>query len=56
MGAAIAEKSSDEQLMSELDAKAQAGLNLALARGGDQAAVNIGEKMQFFGGRAKAVE
>ena len=56
MGAAVAEKSSDEQTMSELDMKAQAGLNLALARGGDQAAVNIGDKMQFFGGRAKAVE
>ncbi|MBR0260574.1 MAG: DHH family phosphoesterase [Selenomonadaceae bacterium] len=56
MGAAVAEKPSDEQSMSELDTKAQAGLNLALARGGDQAAVNIGEKMQFFGGRAKAVE
>lgn len=56
MGAAVAEKSSDEQTMSELDTKAQAGLNLALARGGDQVAVNIGNKMQFFGGRAKAVE
>ena len=56
MGAAVAEKSTDEQTMSELDMKAQAGLNLALARGGDQAAVNIGDKMQFFGGRAKAVE
>ena len=56
MGAAVAEKPSDEQSMSELDIKAQAGLDLALARGGDQVAVNIGEKMQFFGGRAKAVE
>ena len=56
MGAAVAEKPSGEQSMSELDAKAQAGLNLALARGGDQVAVNIGDKMQFFGGRAKAVE
>ena len=56
MGAAVAEKPSDEQSMSELDTKAQAGLNLALARGGDQAAVNVGDKMQFFGGRAKAVE
>ena len=56
MGAAVAEKPSDEQAMSELDVKAQAGLNLALARGGDQAAVNVGDKMQFFGGRAKAVE
>lgn len=56
MGAAVAEKSSDEQSMNELGVKAQAGLDLALARGGDQAAVNIGDKMQFFGGRAKAVE
>ena len=56
IGASVAEKPSDEQTMSELDTKAQAGLNLALARGGDQAAVNIKGKMQFFGGRAKAVE
>ncbi|MBR6887442.1 MAG: DHH family phosphoesterase [Selenomonadaceae bacterium] len=56
MGASVAEKPSDEQSMSELDTKAQAGSNLALARGGDQVAVNIGDKMQFFGGRAKAVE
>lgn len=56
IGASVAEKPSDEQTMSELDTKAQAGLNLALARGGDQAAVNINDKMQFFGGRAKAVE
>lgn len=56
MGAAVAERHSNEQTMSELNTKAQAGLDLALARGGDQAAVNVGEKMQFFGGRAKAVE
>ena len=56
MGAAVAEKPSDEQSMSELDAKAQAGLQLALGRGGDQAAVSIDDKTQFFGGRAKAVE
>ena len=56
IGAGVAEKSSDEQTMSEPEEKAQAGLNLALARGGDQAAVNVGDKMQFFGGRAKAVE
>ncbi|BBB90619.1 MAG TPA: DHH family phosphoesterase [Methylomusa anaerophila] len=35
---------------------AQAGLDLALGRGGDQAAVNIDGKVQFFGGKAKAVE
>ena len=56
MGAAVAEKSSAEQSMSELDARAQAGLQLALGRGGDQAAVSIDDKTQFFGGRAKAVE
>ncbi|MBE8955029.1 MAG: DHH family phosphoesterase [Quinella sp. 2Q5] len=56
MGAAVAEKNSDEQSMSELGEKAQAGLQLALGRGGDQVAVNINDKTQFFGGRAKAVE
>ena len=56
MGAAVAEKSSDLQSMDELDEKAQAGLQLALGRGGDQVAVNIDDKTQFFGGRAKAVE
>lgn len=56
MGAAVAEKPSAEQSLGELGEKALAGLNLALARGGDQVAVNIGDKMQFFGGRVKAVE
>ena len=56
MGAAVAEKPSAEQSMNELGDKAQAGLDLALARGGDQVAVNIDDKIQFFGGRAKAVE
>lgn len=56
MGAAVAEQPSSKQSLGELGEKALAGLNLALARGGDQVAVNIGDKMQFFGGRAKAVE
>ena len=56
MGASAADKPSVEQSIGELGTKAMAGLNLALARGGDQVAVNIGDKMQFFGGRAKAVE
>ena len=56
MGAAVAEKPSPEQSLGELGEKAMAGLNLALARGGDQVAVNIDDKTQFFGGRAKAVE
>lgn len=56
MGAAVAEKNSAEQTMSELESKAQAGLQLALGRGGDQVAVSIDDKTQFFGGHAKAVE
>ena len=56
MGAAVAEKHSSEQTISELDEKAQAGLDLALGRGGDQAAVRIDDHTRFFGGRAKAVE
>lgn len=39
-----------------LGQKAQAGLDLALGRGGDQAAVYADGKMQFYGGKAKAVE
>ncbi len=52
MGVAVA----DSQTMEELGSQAQAGLDLALGRGGDQVAVQIGGKTQFFGGRAKAVE
>jgi len=52
MGIAVAEN----QTMAELGAQAQAGLDLALGRGGDQVAVMMNGKMQFFGGRAKAVE
>lgn len=36
--------------------RAQAGLDLALGRGGDQVAVDIAGKKQFYGGKAKAVE
>ncbi len=56
MGASAADKPSAEQSIGELGTKAMAGLNLALARGGDQVAVNLGDKMQFFGGKSKAVE
>lgn len=35
---------------------AQTGLDMALGRGGDQAAVKIGEKLTFYGGRSNAVE
>lgn len=51
IGAATGENS-----VAELGQRAQAGLDLALSRGGDQAAVNISGKVQFFGGKAKAVE
>lgn len=51
IGAATGEVS-----IAELGQRAQAGLDLALSRGGDQAAVNISSKVQFFGGKAKAVE
>ncbi|MBR3745752.1 MAG: diguanylate cyclase, partial [Selenomonadaceae bacterium] len=56
MGAAVAEKNSSEQNISEVAEKAQAGLDLALGRGGDQVAVRMDDRTQFFGGRAKAVE
>lgn len=52
MGVAVA----DCQSMADLGTQAQAGLDLALGRGGDQVAVQMGGKTQFFGGRAKAVE
>jgi len=42
--------------MSQLGEQAQAGLDLALGRGGDQVAVQIDSKTQFYGGKAKAVE
>lgn len=42
--------------LAELGDQAQAGLDLALGRGGDQVAVQIDGKMQFYGGKAKAVE
>jgi cyclic-di-AMP phosphodiesterase len=35
---------------------AQAALDVALARGGDQAAVQSGERLVFFGGKTNAVE
>lgn len=46
----------DLPTMSALAQRAQAGLDLALGRGGDQAAVHVDGKMQFFGGKAKAAE
>ena len=52
MGVAVAE----EQPMEELGSQAQAELDLALGRGGDQVAVQKDGKNQFFGGRTKAIE
>ncbi|WP_294157618.1 DHH family phosphoesterase [uncultured Selenomonas sp.] len=52
MGVAVAE----DQTLAELGRQAQAGLDLALGRGGDQVAVWMSGKTQFFGGKAKAVE
>lgn len=46
----------DEPSIAALDQRAQAGLDLALGRGGDQATVHIAGKMQFYGGKTKAVE
>ena len=56
IGVAVAEKNPAEQSMTELGKQAQERLNAALARGGDQVAINIEGKPQYFGGRTKAVE
>ena len=56
MGVAIASKPSADLSMADLGVEAQTGLDLALGRGGDQVAIRIDGKSQFFGGRAKAVE
>ena len=56
IGVAVAEKRSNVQSMSELGTQAQERLNTALSRGGDQVAMMLDGKMQYFGGRAKAVE
>lgn len=46
----------DEPSFAGLAQRSQAGLDLALGRGGDQAVVHAGGKLQFYGGKAKAVE
>lgn len=46
----------DAPTFMELGQRAQAGLDLALGRGGDQATVNIKGKLEFYGGKARAVE
>lgn len=56
IGVAVAEKRSNVQSMAELGVQAQERLNAALARGGDQVAISLDGKVQYFGGRAKAVE
>lgn len=56
IGVAVVDKNSDEQSMTELGKQAKERLNAALARGGDQVAVYLDGKPQYFGGRAKAVE
>ena len=46
----------DSDSTANLGTKAQNQLDLSLGRGGDQVAVLINGKTQFFGGKAKAVE
>lgn len=48
--------SSIGKTMTERGQKAQTGLDLALGRGGDQAAVYMNDEVQFYGGKAKVVE
>ncbi|TVY10718.1 DHH family phosphoesterase [Paenibacillus cremeus] len=40
----------------ELGQWAQISLDMALGRGGDQAAVKVGERLSFYGGRTNAIE
>lgn len=42
--------------LTELGTLAQTSLDMALGRGGDQAAVKAGERLSFYGGRSNAVE
>lgn len=46
----------DEKSFADMGERAQAGLDLALGRGGDQAAVHVDGKMHFYGGKAAVVE
>lgn len=46
----------DEPVFSAMGERAQAGLDLALGRGGDQAAVHIAGKVTFYGGKAAVME
>ena len=47
---------SDAGSLIELGQLAQTSLDIALGRGGDQAAVRIGQELFFYGGRSNAVE
>ncbi|NGZ76588.1 DHH family phosphoesterase [Saccharibacillus alkalitolerans] len=47
---------SGSEKISELGALAQSSLDMALGRGGDQAAVKVGQRLSFYGGRSNAVE
>ncbi|MBD1371996.1 DHH family phosphoesterase [Hazenella sp. IB182357] len=47
---------SNGENMIERSQYAQAALDIALARGGDQAAVQMEEKIDFFGGKTNAIE
>lgn len=42
--------------LNEIGALAQTSLDMALGRGGDQAAVKVGQRLSFYGGRSNAVE
>lgn len=48
--------SSGAESLVELGALAQTSLDIALGRGGDQAAVKVGQRLSFYGGRSNAVE
>ena len=48
--------SSGPASVASLNQAAQAGLEVALGRGGDQTAVDIDGKLKFFGGKAQATE
>jgi len=48
--------SAEAPTLMEMGQRAQAGLDLALGRGGDQVTVNIKGKLEFYGGKARAVE
>lgn len=56
IGIAIAEESYETQSMTELGKHAEERLSAALSRGGDQVAMILNGKPQYFGGRARAVE